>query len=818
MIDKYQLGNNIDTSAVREKAKWSVIGYASDKENSLSDILSWYSSLKESGYEDIYKYTERIKSLSNKMEELGDNRLEYQANCRLYGDLFSGGLTTIKKVLLTPVYMSELLKEPGYIIEGLIGFLENAEVSENDMLSIWAFGLGILNWKNEADHSVIAALDKALEICAARNKIISAYEKMHKMGKAEINVRVDSQRYIIPDRWCDNAEKEKQEKISTNYIEQYLQADELDYRDRQKIIKECELVRKEQKSYYLCIEKILEKELANERYSWRENELLKYAINNLPNSISDNYISSYFISCLEGKRKRFYPGESLNFLCLWKTKQSGQEYCRQSLDNLLNTHEVWISSAERISLCKENANINSDAELQRIYSFLNIESVASAEDLFIRILMLFMLSDNADTVENALRGIFHLVQVHSELVMKLEEYWTQFHYRAKEWVLMIYELLMKTTMMDNEMMENLVTKHINDLDFNVAFYSRMILKMLCDRNGFELPREKQKYFMDIPEYSTKKLLSVKSKEQCLNNTRYVMKMIARIEEETEEDCYDIEEKTALYRERITNTKNLLFNVGSSKQCQVALDDINVAFFRVLYKEWYQGRWDGKEVSLGRVILSASEPYVLLQSPAIWPYQEGWLLNMSIDEFEMQGEECKEEILKNIFCKGLSDQEITLGGALTEYNHKKELTGFLTTYIDFPTIKRTDALYARERNIRFLIYRSNEFAEEKNSNLLIYNTGVASFKGSMCMFSQRALNYFGWELIFDDGLKIIDSKNNRIGRFEYYYGLRNIGNNVYMNQPIIQRWVITKEAFAEIKNMLTYNLKQVANATVTEVIL
>lgn len=89
---------------------------------------------------------------------------------------------------------------------------------------------------------------------------------------------------------------------------------------------------------------------------------------------------------------------------------------------------------------------------------------------------------------------------------------------------------------------------------------------------------------------------------------------------------------------------------------------------------------------------------------------------------------------------------------------------------------------------------------------------------MCMFSQRALNYFGWELIFDDGLKIIDSKNNRIGRFEYYYGLRNIGNNVYMNQPIIQRWVITKEAFAEIKNMLTYNLKQVANATVTEVIL
>lgn len=56
----------------------------------------------------------------------------------------------------------------------------------------------------------------------------------------------------------------------------------------------------------------------------------------------------------------------------------------------------------------------------------------------------------------------------------------------------------------------------------------------------------------------------------------------------------------------------------------------------------------------------------------------------------------------------------------------------------------------------------------------------------------------------------------IGRFEYYYGLRtDIGNNVYMNQPVIQRWVITKEAYSEIQNMLAYDLKQVADAKVFE---
>lgn len=87
---------------------------------------------------------------------------------------------------------------------------------------------------------------------------------------------------------------------------------------------------------------------------------------------------------------------------------------------------------------------------------------------------------------------------------------------------------------------------------------------------------------------------------------------------------------------------------------------------------------------------------------------------------------------------------------------------------------------------------------------------------MCMFSQRVLNHFGWEIIFDDGLKIVDSNNKVIGRFEYYYGLRtDLENNVYMNQPVIQRWVVTKEAFTEIQNMLVYDLKQVADAKVFE---
>lgn len=819
LVDKYHLENDIDTSAVMEKAKWSVIGYASHKEYSLGDILDWYDELLESGYTDTCKYTERIKRLSSKMEELGDNRLDYEANCKLYGDLFSDGLTAIKRILAIPVYMSELLEQPEYIIEGLIGYLKNANTSENDLLSIWAFGLGMLNWKNEGDHSTIAALDKAIELCAKRNNISSVYEKACKMGKAEISVRVDPSSYIIPSRWCDTAEVETNTEESNNYIEQYLQMGEIEHHDRKKFFNELEAMREDSNAYFSCLEDILEKELVNERYGWRNREILEYAINNLPNTIADKHISSYFISGLEGERESFYPGDNLTYLCLWKVKQCGQEYCKHGLNNLLNTHSLWISSAERIGIQDENVNEDADTNLQRVYSFLEIESVDSFKDLFIRILIVFMLSDNSDTAENALRGIYHLLQVYPELVTKVEEYWNKLHYRAKEWVLMIYELLIEAEVIDKRLLESTVTKHINDSDFNAAFYSRVILQRLYGKNAFDMPKEEHKYFDEIPEHSTRKLISVKNTEQYLIGMKYVMESLKRIEEEGCDDCSDIESKVAVYMNQIKDTSHMTLDIGGRKQCSVALHDINIAFFRVLYKEWYQGRWDGVEIPLSRVILSASEPYILLQSPAIWPYQDNKLLNIKIDEIEVQGKDERENMLKDIFSIGICDNEIVLGGAITEYSYKKELIGYMTTYIDFPIMKREYALNTCERNIRLLSHRSRAFAEGKHCNLLVHNVGAESFKGSniMCMFSQRALNHFGWKIVFGDGLTIVNSNNETIGRFEYYYGLRtDIGNRVYMNQPIIQRWVITKDSFNEIQGMLAHDLKQVADAMIFEI--
>lgn len=50
LVDKYKLENYINTLDTRKKASWSVIGYSSNRECSLSEVLEWYENLVDTGY------------------------------------------------------------------------------------------------------------------------------------------------------------------------------------------------------------------------------------------------------------------------------------------------------------------------------------------------------------------------------------------------------------------------------------------------------------------------------------------------------------------------------------------------------------------------------------------------------------------------------------------------------------------------------------------------------------------------------------------------------------------------------------------------
>lgn len=85
-------------------------------------------------------------------------------------------------------------------------------------------------------------------------------------------------------------------------------------------------------------------------------------------------------------------------------------------------------------------------------------------------------------------------------------------------------------------------------------------------------------------------------------------------------------------------------------CKVIHDKVNKAFFRVLYKDWQSGRWDGVESELARIVLSASEPYTLLITPRHWVENNGVLIDQ-VDGFQKLGGGCSK--IKELLEVGVS---------------------------------------------------------------------------------------------------------------------------------------------------------------------
>lgn len=98
--------------------------------------------------------------------------------------------------------------------------------------------------------------------------------------------------------------------------------------------------------------------------------------------------------------------------------------------------------------------------------------------------------------------------------------------------------------------------------------------------------------------------------------------------------------------------------------------MNIAFFRVLYKDWLSGRWDGAENELARIVLSASEPYALLISPSRWSDNDGRLIG-NIDKFLELSKEKQLSEIEKILNKNVSEKDVVLAGAVVDYTYKKK---------------------------------------------------------------------------------------------------------------------------------------------------
>lgn len=217
----YDLNNDIYMELALTKSSWSVIGYVSHKEYSGDFLLNWYNALVDLDEANIHRFAREIKDVSDKIELLGDNRMRHHIDSKIFSDVFSEGIKDIISFLKNEYYFSQAMKSPYYLVDGLTGYLRKNNPNREQLLLIWTTGMVLLDWRLEDNHSSIAALQKAIEICALRNGYCDIHSDLSLLGPAYINLMGDPVKYIIPDRWVDNTSF-SEETTSVEYYEQMI--------------------------------------------------------------------------------------------------------------------------------------------------------------------------------------------------------------------------------------------------------------------------------------------------------------------------------------------------------------------------------------------------------------------------------------------------------------------------------------------------------------------------------------------------------------------------------------------------------------------
>ena len=782
--EKYDICDSIDMSNALKRAKWSVIGYASHKEYSADYLLRWYNKLVEYDDKYIYEYAKTVKDISDKMEILGDNRLEYTLNCKIFADLFSGGFPKIKELLQDNLYLAQGLEQPTYFVDGLIGFLEKAQLKESELLSIWAIGMGLLDWRSEDNHAAIHSFQRAIELCAEKIANNSIFDRIREYGAAYIDLASDPIKYIIPDRWCDAKEAEPISDVSFELVKQYLVND--GSVNQSELKKSIEILICKNEIPKEVLNELLTHEFAKETSSIQHNSFLEYLVSKSEAEISDQVICEYLRNVLE--RDHYYLELDLPELVCWKINHQGESYCKVGLEEVIKMQRSWMTAAGHFK----------EPEIQQKYDYCHLVNWDKADNigtLFYQILRILILSEDADAAHIALTGLFALLRSDTKYLENIEYDWEAYHYRAKEWLMMLYELLWYLDVGSRNSLYEIVKGHCIDDDFNVALYANIMLETLWPEQFNGYSATDKGFFKEIPEQGSKKLIKTKRNTLWINGYDCVMEMKERLEKCFGIDLGDLEERTADYVSNLSELPDLIKLNRPFSSCGVVCDKVNRAFFRVLYKDWKFGRWDGAESELARIILSASEPYILLSTPRYWHENNGVLIE-NVDKFYELEADVQKLKIKELLEIGVSDDYIVIAGAVSDYTYKQELVAFMLTYLNIPGVEPKYAAYTFERNSRLILQMREDFFEKEHFNISLHQNGIESFKHSniMCGLSKRALLTFGWHIeIGINGVKLWNKHGEQIGWFEHYYGSRSdMGNRYHNNQPYIQRWIVQKE--------------------------
>lgn len=780
----YDSSKSIDTTEVIEKAKWSVVGFVSHKEYICDYLLDWYNLFVEKRGAVDPDMSKQVKIVSDLIEEVGDNRIEFNLNCKIFGDLFSCGFQTINETFQNNHFLSQGLESPGYMVDGLIGYLKGGIYTQETLLKIWAIGIAFLDWKDDANHATIHSLQKAIELCAERSGIQDIRLLLSKYGPAYIDLIPDPIRFIIPERWCDEKGKIIDDQISDRIILEYMEGKKA---SEECIVNSLDVLRKKGLISTDTLIQLLEFELKKGKWNFERNQIIEYLFKCILPENTDPLVDSYLDVLIEDAQD--YLETQLPLFARMAINQQDEMYCTEGINKLIYMYKNWLTAGGHF----QEPDITDNYDY---VSLIDWSSVSDLDSLFYQIIKILIISEDADAARTALSGLFALERTNESFIKWIESDWSFFHYRAKEWLMMTYELLWNLEENRRDLVQQCIEAHCSDEDFIVALYANLLLENIKG-DEYTYVKKNQSFFPSIPSFGVRQIIRTPKAGPVITGKDYVIDAIEQLQELSGEACSDLEERTLVYADLIDKEFSPIpLNQHKRGWIKVSLDPFEFAFLRIIYKDWVNGRWNGDESEIARIILSASEPYVLLISPHLWRNNDHKLIkdtegfiNLSVNE--------KNRLIKEIIETGIEEDEAILAGSIRDYTYNKEIFGFYLSYFNVPGMLSSYESHKYERCSRFFLQRRDDFYEDKHLNITLHHNGIESFAASnvSCGISKHALVFYDWKIeLSSDGFFLFDAQGEIIGYLDCFYAFKDIISNQYASaQPILQRWVIKKKA-------------------------
>lgn len=814
-----KLENLIPLESFYDRLRWSVIGYAYHKDYSLEDPLDWFKELINLDVSTWRSLGTRLMTISNAVGNIGDNRVDLNVTSQFLSAVCREGLDSVWQLYNSKDFSQIICEDDGNLINGIIGMLKDVNLSKKEMLTLWALGIGSLDWRAGLDQSNLSSLREAILLASDRLKIIDIEHDMQSLGSAEYDCATDPVRFRLPSRWfndvsdietLDSSDSENIVKAIEKVINEI---NDKKY-DRHLLVLLKQLKNESKELYRRYIKKVLYAvDSFDKGYGWSYTgrvDIYQYILTEFEETDTAEFLF-YLLDKREIKMERAWELEYLNKdianICLWVSRKNGIDSLKAGLNRLIDMHFLWFTSDNHIS----------DIKIMELESLEMCEPSPKTWSEFVLNRLFYLLRcEDAEKVECSLRGIWALIKIDSVSINSILDYWDLLHFRAQEWVLFIIERCIYCGYGAPEVLTSILNIGIESSYLNVKLYSSVLMHQYCDKYNIEYPEilfDKQAFFRDIPVvFIERQLFDYDSASQAVTGMEEVKSCIRYLEAVTSEDCSDILSKFLTYINTAKFPKYTFTKFQkSTMKVAVALPDEILCLYQIVYEEIYNGRWlDIPFKCICQAILSSTEPYILLERPKTAKNYKDWPVDSDLDNLLQEGVAIQGQRLKDIILTDVPTDELVLGAVMHTYTHKKEVlimytSGFFNKRDLFPQLLVEATLNGRA----YMIDDTERFEPLSNQNLTYYNGGTTSFPNQslFCYPSSIWSEIFHWVPTLNEEIRWINGEGKEVVRLEYECGKdRWMNNSMNYLQPVMQRWIGKKSEIEKIEKKYGVNFK------------